>query len=126
MSDDTRVLEIGTDLTLPEGYTPGQVSDGYHTFAELYDHRVINFLAVLALAAKCGLKDIGWSYRHSDGHLCFGGGWVIAWITAPSGLQARYHICYNLALPAQLERPIAPAWNGVEETLAALLEIAAL
>lgn len=121
---------LGKDITLPEGVTPGMVSDGYHTFDELYEHRIQLFLVLLAVAARRFLN-IGWSKRHSDGELCFGGGWVLAWIELPSGLQIRYHIKESYILENKclvggleyFEQEKAPVWNGVNETLDGLKEL---
>jgi len=97
-----------------------QMSDGYHTFAELYDHRIMLFLALMRMAADAGM-DCGWSRKHDDGELCFGGGWVIGWITVPSGKQARYHMEDTRPLPPALEKETGSPWNGKEETIEALL-----
>ena len=59
-----------------------EISEGYHTFSELYDHRIMLFLALMKAASDAGLE-CGWSRRHDDGELCFGGGWVIGWINCP-------------------------------------------
>ena len=48
-----------------------KVSDGYHTFENLYQQRMAwNALAV-NLASEAGKGDPGKSYRHNDGKLCF-------------------------------------------------------
>lgn len=45
----------------------GEVSDGYHTFNQLYHQRAILFAAIVNQN-----KDIAWkSYKHSDGKYCF-------------------------------------------------------
>ena len=97
------------------------MSDGYHTFAELYDHRIMLFLALMRLAADAGME-CGWSRKHSDGALCFGGDWVIGWVTLPSGKQVRYHMEDTRPLPPDLEKEIGSQWNGKEETIEALSE----
>ena len=99
------------------------MSDGYHTFKELYDHRIMLFLALMRMAADAGLE-CGWSRKHSDGELCFGGGWVIGWVAMPNGKQARYHMEDTRPLPPMLEKPLGLPWNGKEETLDALLSLA--
>ena len=116
-------IVLGKDIPLPNGVKSNDVSDGFHTFGELYEHRINNFLALIHLAHLAGM-DCGWSRRHDDGELCFGGGWVIAWITTPSGLQARYHMEDNRPLPAELEQRLGSPWNGREETIDALAELA--
>ena len=68
----------------------GETSDGYHTFNELYAHRRV-LTAVLfnewALAGEFGVYK---SWRHSDGKLCFGGGWFIVVAELPYGMIS-YH-----------------------------------
>ena len=115
--------ELGIDIPIPDGIEENEVSDGFHTFGELYDHRIANFLAVMSLAHAAGFE-CGWSRKHSDGELCFGGGWVIAWVISRSGLKAVYHMEDSRPLPASLERDLGDPWNGKEETMDALSEIA--
>lgn len=114
---------LGGSIPLPEGVNPEDVSDGYHTFKELYEHRYHLFAALLKVCVTKGL-DTGWSTRHEDGELCFGGGWVIAWVVAPDGTEARYHLPDTFPLPAELECPLGRPWNGKEETLDALITLA--
>lgn len=61
----------------------GEVSDGYHTFNELYRYRMLyNALAFNELFRR-GVK-IEKSIRHSDGELCFGGGgWFVVLADLP-------------------------------------------
>ena len=57
------------------------ISDGYHTFAELYEYRMLyNALAANAMPDKATK-----SWRHSDGELCFGGGWFVVVLDLPAG-----------------------------------------
>jgi hypothetical protein len=65
----------------------GDISDGYHTFNQLYHQRCVLF------AALCNtFKDIAWkSHRHEDGEKCFGkDGWFIVGIDTPEGSYT-YH-----------------------------------
>lgn len=52
-------------------------SDGYHTFKELYEFRKVYNAALFNEWAKTGKYHVHKSVRHSDGELCFGGGWFI-------------------------------------------------
>ena len=62
------------------------VSDGFHTFRQLYYQRMILFAAIVKQN-----KDKAWkSLRHEDGELCFGGGWFIVGIDTPEG-SFTYH-----------------------------------
>lgn len=63
----------------------GEVSDGYHTFNELYEHR-----HALMLALMSQLPDKSWfSSKHDDGTEMKG--WFIAGIVLPSG-TITYHM----------------------------------
>ena len=77
----------------PEDFKKGQVSDGYHTFDELYDHRIQLWITATSLMKECNnlparVDGIGrplrrytyqvWrSQKHDDGQLAFGGGWFV-------------------------------------------------
>lgn len=68
------------------------ISDGYHTFLELYDHRVTIFIALCRMAQECG-KEVWRSKRHSDGELCFGTGTqYVLGIGKDEGEQITYHV----------------------------------
>ena len=57
----------------------GSISDGYHTFDELYEHRHALFLVLMS---KC--REQSWfSVQHHDGTSMKG--WFIAGIALPSG-----------------------------------------
>ena len=113
---------LGQNIQIPEGIAIENISDGFHTFRELYNHRILLFLALMKSAEKEGLE-VGWSKRHDDGELCFGGCWVIAWIVTASGKEIRYHVEDWKPLPKSLEREIGREWNGKEETLEGLREL---
>ena len=64
----------------------GDVSDGYHTFNQLYYQRMMLFATIVKQN-----RDKAWkSLRHEDGELCFGGGWFIVGIDTPEGSYT-YH-----------------------------------
>lgn len=83
------------------------ISDGYHTFTELYDHRVALFIALIK-----SHRDISWCSRlHADGTMF--DGWFIAGMDLPTG-TITYHLpdeaFSELDDVAILER--APEWDG--------------
>lgn len=86
----------------------GQVSDGYHTFNELYDfRREYNAALVNTHAYPCHK-----SLRHSDGELCFGGGWFIVMMELPTGqISNHYEIKYWNEFNCE-ERECAEPWDG--------------
>lgn len=93
-------------LTIPESGI-GDVSDGYHTFNELYHHRAILFSVICN-----NNKDIAWkSKSHHDGTMY--ANMFIVGINTPEG-QATYHYDVNpywdmFDVPA-LDK--APVWDG--------------
>ena len=86
------------------------LSDGYHTFEELYEFRKM-YNAVLfnewgkeymlkEQQIKNGftqanmvfpLYDVHKSWKHNDGELCFGGGWFIVSAMLPTGLISNHY-----------------------------------
>jgi hypothetical protein len=64
----------------------GDLSDGYHTFNELYYQRMMLFAVIVN-----SHKDKAWKTRnHEDGNPCFGGGWFLVSIDTPKGTYG-YH-----------------------------------
>ena len=59
----------------------GELSDGYHTFNDLYHQRAILFATIVNQNKEKSWK----SFRHEDGKLCFGGGWFIVGVDTPEG-----------------------------------------
>lgn len=98
----------------------GQTSDGYHTFDELYAHRVGLFAALM----RCNPLSSWWSRKHHDG--AGYDGWVIAGIQTPDG-SATYHLPESAIplLPAGTERELGEEWDGytAEDVLARLTSI---
>lgn len=97
----------GYKLQLPAGTRPGQVSDGYHTFDDLYAHRCRLFVTLMRLQTYRAF----WSHRHSDGSTYEG--WILAGIMTQAG-WVTYHLpeseIANLTMVRELER--APEWDG--------------
>lgn len=69
----------------------GTLSDGYHTFNELYEFRKMYNAAAFNAWAKDGLYDVHKSKRHSDGIECFGGGWFIVMAILPTGQVSNHY-----------------------------------
>ena len=87
------------------------LSDGFHTFRQLYYQRMMLFATIVRQN-----KDKAWkSLRHEDGELCFGGGWFIVGIDTPEGSYT-YHYednYYSLFDCEELER--GKHWDGHTE-----------
>lgn len=110
-----RVLERArAALAQPEA-DASQISDGYHTFAELYEHR-----HALCLALMRSMPQHWWfSRRHADGEPCFGGNdWFIVGADLPGldDASVTYHLPMRLWDAAQAtgaqELPKGSPWDG--------------
>jgi hypothetical protein len=67
--------------------------DGYHTFDELYDHRITLYICLCEALVHAGSTSVWRSKRHSDGELPFGTGTqYILGIGKNEGSQITYHI----------------------------------
>jgi hypothetical protein len=107
---------------LPTGNTvyPECDCDGYHTFGELYDHRITLFIALCKeIQSNYKYNDefpmIWRSKRHSDGEFCFGTGTqYVLGIRKETGKQITYHIpierWHETNFAETLEK--APEWDG--------------
>lgn len=96
------------------------ISDGYHTFGELYEHRIALFRALCSYINGTvdheSYHNAPWkSIIHSDGTTM--DGWFIAGIGILPGEQISYHIPRSLynEWPAEA-RLIAPTWDGHTST----------
>ena len=68
------------------------LSDGYHTFKELYDYRMIyNALWLNELALNHPEYHVHKSWKHHDGENCFGGGWFIVMAELPTGQISNHY-----------------------------------
>lgn len=86
------------------------ISDGYHTFGELYDHRITLFIALCRTAREGG--QVWRSELHSDGSKF--DGWFVLGIGRENGHQITYHLPMSkwseCDFAETLER--APEWDG--------------
>ena len=83
---DTELSRIKAICEIANVKDIGDLSDGYHTFNDLYYQRMMLFAALVKQN-----KDKAWkSWKHEDGEFCFGGGWFIVGIDTPEGSYT-YH-----------------------------------
>lgn len=89
----------------------GSTSDGHHTFDELYDYRMLyNAHAAHGWLAAGG--PVVKSWKHSDGELCFGGGWFIVTATLPTGQVSNHYKAEHWGLFAVPEVDLPPEYDG--------------
>lgn len=118
---DIEVLAIPHNLTKDaraEGSDSMVVSDGYHTFDELYDHRITLYIALcrhmhdLYALENPGKYKIWKSKKHSDESEWEG--WFILGIGQNKGEQITYHLPLDrwdeVSFVEEIEK--APEWDG--------------
>jgi hypothetical protein len=86
--------------------------DEYHTMAELYEYRML-YNAHAAAGWLAAGHYVVKSWRHSDGELCFGGGWFVVVALLPTGqvtnhYEAQHWDLFNVPEPPSLP----PAYDG--------------
>jgi hypothetical protein len=76
-----------------KGFNENELSDGYHSFNELYEFRKVLQAVLFNEWAETEtyvtgykvLYDVHKSWKHNDGEDCFGGGWFIVVAMLPTG-----------------------------------------
>lgn len=76
---------------VPRTCSLGSLSDGYHTFDELYAYRMTYNAMLFNEYAKQNLYEVHKSTKHFDGEECFGGGWFIVMATLPTGQISNHY-----------------------------------
>lgn len=87
----------------------GDISDGYHTFNELYYYRMLYNAAFFNLLPK---EWVHKSKRHHTGEECFGGGWFIVMANLPTGQISNHYELKDWDLFQIPEKEFADEWDG--------------
>ena len=82
---------LGKEIEVPEGVKIEDISDGYHSFKELYEFRKMYNAALFNRLHLSGLYDVHKSERHYEGDECFGGGWFIVVAILPGGQISNHY-----------------------------------
>ena len=91
----------------------GEVSDGYHTFNELYEYRLLYNACMFNELAKQGLYDVHKSKLHSDGKIPFDDpNWFIVMAELPTGQISNHYEMKDWDLFNIPEKDRANAWDG--------------
>lgn len=98
----------------------GDVSDGFHTFNQLYHQRAMLFACIVNQN-----KDKAWkTHKHEDGTLCFGGGWFLVTVDTPQGAYGYHYEDKYWDLFDCTELETAKHWDGyTEEDVERLLSL---
>lgn len=116
--DDWELVPNKFDITTlglaeEENKDTGEVSDGYHTFNELYEYRLLYNASMFNELAKQGLYDVHKSKRHSDGEIPFGdSNWFIVMAELPTGQISNHYEMKDWDLFQIPEKEKANAWDG--------------
>lgn len=98
----------------------GDLSDGYHTFNQLYYQRMMLFAALVRVYKTRAWK----SRRHEDGELCFNGGWFVVGIDTPQGSYTYHYEDKYWDMFDCEELPVGKHWDGhTEEDVTRLLSL---
>jgi hypothetical protein len=85
----TREEEINK-IIKDEKLDTNKISDGYHTYEELYDHRIVNYIALCRFVDRYSGEIVWRSKVHSDGSVW--NGWFLLGIGKEHGSQITYHL----------------------------------
>ena len=100
----------------------GEVSDGYHTFNQLYHQRAVLFATIVKQN-----KDKAWkSYKHADGKFCFdsNGEWFIVGVDTPQGSYTYHYSKEYWDMFDCKELETSKEWDGhTEEDVTRLLTL---
>lgn len=72
-------------------FKENEISDGYHTFNELYEFRKTYNALLFNEWSNANKFDVHKSWKHNDGELCFGGGWFIVSAMLPYGQISNHY-----------------------------------
>ena len=104
-----RCKDCGKIILRSTPFVQGEVSDGYHTFDELYHHRAVLFSVICNANPGLAWK----SKQHHEGGGPMYSGMFIVGIQTPEG-QATYHYdimpYWDMVVVKELE--YAPEWDG--------------
>jgi hypothetical protein len=85
--------EEAINILIKDCYAPA-ISDGYHTFQELYDHRHALYISLCKITQSAGNHVVWRSLKHSDGTQYKD--WFILGIGLLAGTQVTYHLPYSM------------------------------
>lgn len=106
MQDGCSAKNVQTIMALP-AVDVEKISDGYHTFADLYEQRLI-LSAALAKNNPHAWK----SKRHEDGSVPFGGGWFIMGFDTDEGCYTYHYELKDWDLFQCKELDKGKPWDG--------------
>lgn len=86
--------------------------DDYHKMSEIYHYRMLYNAHAANEWAKHGTYPVVKSWKHSDGELCFGGGWFVVVVELPTGQVSNHYRELYWELFKVPEVELAPEYDG--------------
>lgn len=108
MSSARAINHLIKTLSVNDQISTEGISDGYHTFGDLYNQRLYLTAALFNLFPDRAYKTL-W---HDDGQPCFGGGWFLVSIETPNGPYSYHYKTKFWNLFKIPEREKADPWDG--------------
>lgn len=98
--------EIINNLIKKEEVDTNLISDGFHTFSDLYSHRIELFIALARWVNNHSLIPV-WRYKDDDK-------WFLLGIETEKGKQITYHLPMSQWADTEFAytRSIKPEWDG--------------
>ena len=88
---EENVKKVQEQIDQLEGREKAKLSDGYHSFDELYEFRKFYNALVVNTFYQMGICSVEKSKKHHDGELCFGGGWFVVVMELPTGQVTNHY-----------------------------------
>lgn len=103
---------VNLAIQLMGDYDISRVSDGRHSFKELYEYRKLYNALLFNMWACENMYSVHKSKKHGDGELCFGGGYFIVMATTRYGQISNHYRLEDWGLFKCPEREMADEWDG--------------
>ena len=92
---DVERIQLEINELIKSGVSVGELSDGYHSYNELYRFRMLYNAGLFNEWARQGKYDVHRSTHHYEGDECFGGGWFVVVAQLPTGqISNHYELVY--------------------------------
>lgn len=124
-----KASQVQDEILLLNNKERNALSDGYHTYEELYEFRKMYNAALFNEWAgdynyAKGINEVEYdvhkSWRHNDGELCFGGGWFVVMAMLPAGQITNHYKAEDWDLFRIPEEPTAKYaydWHTSQDVL---------
>lgn len=91
----------------------GKISDGYHTFDELYDHRVTIYIVLCKILSE-KMNNYVWRSKRYHSDKIPQKNWFLLGINESKGIQITYHLPISKWKETEFAKTLfcAPEWDG--------------